>query len=59
MNSLCRKQSYLKHLRQNKVWKECIVCSLGTVAALGPSILGVHSGGAFGSVLSVNSIYLN
>lgn len=36
-----------------------MVCSLGTEAAFGPSIFGVHSGGALGSVLSVSSIYLN
>ncbi|KAJ8982400.1 hypothetical protein NQ317_012438 [Molorchus minor] len=48
----CKKQSYLKQRLQNKVWNECIVCSLGTDAALGPSMLGVHSGGALGSVLS-------
>lgn len=58
MYSLCKKQSYLKHLLQNKVWNECIVCSLGTEAALAPSMFGVHSGGAFGSVLSVSSMYL-
>lgn len=50
----------MKHLLQNKVWKECIVCSLGTLFAFIPSILGVHSGGrAFGSDFSVNSIYLS
>ena len=31
----CRKQSYLKHLWQNSVWNECMVCSLGTDLAFG------------------------
>lgn len=54
-----RKQSYLKQRRQKSVWKECIVCSRGTDSAVGPSILGVHSGGsALGSSRSVSSIYL-
>lgn len=49
----------MKHLLQNKVWNECIVCSLGTDSAMGPSMFGVHSGGRmFGSNRSVNSIYL-
>lgn len=37
-----------------------MVCSLGTDSAVGPSILGVHSGGeAFGSVCSGSSMYLS
>lgn len=36
-----------------------MVCSLGTDSAVGPSMLGVHSGGkALGSSRTVNSMYL-
>lgn len=60
-NLRCKKQSYLKQRRQNSVWNECIVCSRGTDFALGPSMLGVHSGGnVLGSAdsFSNNSRYL-
>lgn len=41
------------------MWNECIVCSRGTDIALGPSILGVHSGGnELGSIFSIKSRYL-
>lgn len=37
-----------------------MVCSLGTLFALTPSMFGVHSGGnAFGSDLSVSSMYFS
>lgn len=54
----CKKQSYLKHRRQNNVWNECKDCSRETLSAFGPSIFGVHSGRLSGSTCSVNLIYL-
>lgn len=54
----CKKQSYLKHRRQNNVWNECKDCSRETFSAFAPSILGVHSGRRSGSTCSVSLMYL-
>ena len=56
--SLCKKQSYLKHLLQNNVWKLCMVFACGTDSASLESILGVHSFGTM-DLSSESSMYFS
>ncbi len=48
----------MKHLRQKRVWKECMVLACGTDSASGPSMLGVHSLGTW-DLFSDSSMYLS
>ena len=43
----------MKHLRQNSVWKLCIVFACGTAVASAESMFGVHS---FGTTLDSRSL---
>ena len=46
----------MKHLRQNSVWKLCIVFACGTAVASAESMLGVHSFGTTFDSRSLSSV---